>query len=127
MPTLGRQVLVVEDDDSMRESIERLLRAAGYESVAYASAEALLMNGAAEGAACVVTDFKLPALSGFDLLDAIRARGCHTPVILVTAHDGPAVRQEAERRGFAAYLTKPFRGAVLLDAIRVAIEAAAAR
>jgi len=119
--TADRKVLVVEDDLSMREAIERLLGAAGFESAAYESAEALLAGGGGESAACVVSDLKLPAMSGLDLLADMRVRGWQSPLILITAHDAPGLREEAERHGAAAYLAKPFRGIALLEAIRAAI------
>ena len=116
--TNGGVVLVVEDDDSMREAMGRLLNAAGFEAVAYGSAEALLATGGGAGAVCVVSDFKLPAMSGLELLSELVARGSWPPVILVTAHDSPQLRDEARRRGAAAYLAKPFAGSALLAAIR---------
>lgn len=120
MSMAGRRVLVVEDDASMREAIERLLGAAGIEAKLYPSAEDLLANGAAATAACIVSDWKLPAASGLEMLDAIHARGWHPPLILITAHDEPGLREAAARHGVAAYLAKPFRGTALLDAIGAA-------
>ena len=121
MTTVARnEVLVVEDDDSMREAIARLLDAAGYESTTFASAEALLSSGAEKTAGCVVSDQRLPAMSGLELLTHLRARGEWPALILITAHDEPGLRDEAIRRGAAAYLVKPFLGAALLDAIQVA-------
>jgi FixJ family two-component response regulator len=124
----GRKVLVVEDDDSLRPALERLLNAAGFQVATYASAETLLAEGAAsEGAACVVSDLKLPVLSGFDLLAEMRARGGWPPLILITAYDAPGLREEAARRGAVAYLAKPFRGTALLEAINAVIELARPR
>lgn len=117
MPRTAGRVLIVEDDTSMRQAIERLLGAAGIESGTYLSAEALLANGAAADASCIVSDLKLPALSGLEMLDVIRARGWQPPLILITAHDAPGLREEAARHGVAAFLAKPFRGTALLDAI----------
>ena len=116
---LGSQlkVILVEDDEGMREAIESLLDAAGIASVSYASAEALLASGAVGGAACVITDLKLQGMSGLQLLDALNHRGPHPPVILITAHDSPAVRSQAASHGAAAYLAKPFLGSALLAAI----------
>ena len=114
---IGGKVLVVEDDDGMREAIESLLDAAGIESASYGSAEALLSRGAIDGAACVVSDLSLPAMSGLELLSALRARGVRLPLIMITAHDAPGVRREAERCGAAAYLAKPFQASALLTAI----------
>ena len=121
---LGGTVLVVEDDDSMREAIERLLNAAGFGCAAYASADTLLARGVYEDSACVICDLRLPGMSGLELLATLRERGISLPFILITAHDSPGLRQEAMRCGAAAYLAKPFRGTTLLEAVRGAIEPA---
>ena len=113
----GGRVLVVEDDEGMREAIESLLKAAGYATSAYASAEALIAAGTPEDARCIVSDIRLSAMSGLELITELRARGTRLPVILVTAHDSPALRSEAGLRGAAAYLPKPFARAALLAAI----------
>lgn len=125
MSTAIRKVLIVEDDASMREAFERLLGAAGIATRIFPSAEDLLANGAAATAACIVSDWKLPALDGLQMFDAIHARGWRPPLILITAHDEPGLREEAARRGVTDYLAKPFRGTVLIDAIRSATAAAA--
>ncbi|MDS4027310.1 MAG: response regulator [Candidatus Contendobacter sp.] len=124
MGRIGQKILVVEDDDSLRPALERLLNAAGWRTVTYASAEALLADAAAGDAACVVCDLKLPGMSGFDLLAARRTPGGRPPVILITAYDAPGLSEEAARRGAAAYLAKPFRGTALLEAIDTAIKSA---
>ena len=117
----GGRVLVIEDDEGMREAIESLLNAAGYATSSYASAEALIAAGTPEDARCIVSDIRLPAMSGLDLIGELRARGACPPVILVTAHDSPALRGEADRRGAAAYLPKPFARCALLAAIESAM------
>jgi FixJ family two-component response regulator len=117
----GGTVLVVEDDESMREAIERLLNAAGIGCAGYASADALLARGVDEDSACVISDLRLPGMSGLELLATLRERGISLPFILITAHDAPGVRQNAMYSGAAAYLTKPFRGTTLLEAVRGAI------
>jgi FixJ family two-component response regulator len=121
MTASGPKVLLVEDDDSMREAIERLLGAGGFECAAYPSAEAMLSAGADQGAACVVSDLKLPAMSGLELLAQLRERGGKIPLILITAHDAPGQREDALRRGAISYLAKPFRGTALLEAVNAAI------
>jgi two-component system response regulator FixJ len=113
----GRRVLVVEDDESMREAIEILLDAAGIESTAYASAEALLAGGAVDDALCIISDLKLPEMSGLELLTELHRCGAVAPVIVITAHDAPGVRDDALRHGAVAYLAKPFLGTALLAAI----------
>jgi len=114
----GTSVLVVEDDEGMREAIETLLDAAGMSATAYESAEALLDGGAVDDALCVITDVKLPAMSGLELLAHLRARDAHPPVIVITAHDSPGMRKEVTRLGAAAFLPKPFVGNALLTAIK---------
>jgi FixJ family two-component response regulator len=86
------RIIVVEDDASMRRAMARLLNAAGYESVEFGSAEALLRSEAAEAAGCVVSDLQLPAMSGFDLVDQLRRRHGRVPTVFVTAFDAPEVR-----------------------------------
>jgi FixJ family two-component response regulator len=117
----GTRVLLVEDDDGMREAIERLLNAAGFTTAVYASAEELLAAGPAGGDACVVSDLKLPAMSGLELLAQLRRHSWQGPLILITAHDSPGTRKAAEQSGVADYLAKPFLGSTLLAAIRSAI------
>jgi FixJ family two-component response regulator len=116
------KVLVVEDDDGMREAIERLLDAGGFRCKAYASAVALLTGGVDDDSACVISDVRMPGMSGLELLAALRERGNPLPFILITAHDSPALARKAMECGATAYLAKPFRGTVLLGAVRSAIE-----
>jgi len=123
----SKRVLVVEDDDSMRVAIERLLNAAGFATALHASAEELLAVGSVEDDACVVADLALPGLSGIELLGVLRARGWLGSLILITAHDSPSVRQEAARSGVAAYLAKPFPGNSLVAAVHRAMQAPGTR
>jgi two-component system, LuxR family, response regulator FixJ len=120
MEASGR-VLVVDDDNSMRHAIQRLLNASGLATAGYASAEELLAVGPDEADACVVSDLKLPGMSGLELLTELRVRGWQRPLILMTAHDSAGVRKDAERNGVACYLAKPFPGEALVVAIRTAM------
>ena len=114
-------VVVVEDDESMREAIERLLNAAGFGSATYASADALLAHGVDADSACVISDLRLPGMSGLELLAMLRELKILLPFILITAHDAAGLREKAMGCGATAYLAKPFRGTKLLDAVRGAI------
>ena len=120
----GRRVFVVEDDGSMRTAIERLLHAAGLECRLYGSAEELLAEDDSAGAACVITDQRLPAMSGLDLLTALTSRGGWPPMIMITAFDTPGQGDEAARRGAKAYLVKPFSGAALINAVKAVVGSA---
>jgi FixJ family two-component response regulator len=117
-------VLVVEDNEGMRQAIDKLLDAAGFSGIAYSSAEDLIAGGRLDDALCVISDIKLPATSGFELLTQMRARGTCAPVILISANDNAAIRNKAKSSGAAAYLAKPFPGNELLAAIEHIVESA---
>jgi FixJ family two-component response regulator len=110
-------VLVVEDDESMRDAIHTLLSLSGYRTLLFGSAEAMLAEDAIERPLCVISDLNLPAMSGLDLLIELRRRSWPTPVIIITAFDSPSTHQEAMRRGAVAYMAKPFPSSALLTAI----------
>ena len=116
MPNEPPIIVVVEDDASMRQALERILQAGGFTAVSFASGEAALEADAA--ADCLVLDIHLPGMSGFELYRRLALAGKALPGIFITARDEPAVRDEAERLGGAgSYLPKPFSGRDLLDAI----------
>jgi FixJ family two-component response regulator len=110
-------VLVVDDDESMREAIHELLSATGFTNITYASAEELLAGGRINEAFCLVSDFRLPSRSGLELLSELRRQGSQLPAIVITAHDTPGLSQEAALQGAVAYLVKPFSGRALLTAL----------
>ena len=113
----NRPVIVVEDDPSMSQALERILRLGGLSAITYTSAEALLSGGAVASAGCLVLDVQLPKVGGFELHERILRMGVLVPVIFITAFDDPAARTRAARAGAAAFLTKPFSGKVLLEVI----------
>jgi FixJ family two-component response regulator len=117
MPGQYQSIAVVEDDAGMKKAIERLLRAAGFQPVSFASAEELLQTEAAESAVCLVLDIHLPGLSGLELRRILVASGRAKPIIFITGQDEPSLRDEAQRLG-CAYFRKPFEGKALLEAIR---------
>jgi FixJ family two-component response regulator len=115
------EIVVVEDDDAMRQALERFLRSAGFETVTFPSAEALLQAGNARTAACLVLDVHLPGISGFELRRRLTRSGAGAPVIFITAYDESATREQAQELGAVAYLAKPFPGRRLMDAITQAL------
>lgn len=117
----GRKVLLVEDDESMRSALQRLLLAFGFDCDVFASAESLLASGPGEGAACVVSDLKLSGMSGLDLLCEMRERRGWPPLVLITAHDRPGLAEDAALLGAAAYLPKPFAGTALVQVINAVL------
>ena len=115
-----QSIVVVEDDAGMSKAIARLLRAAGFQPVSFASAEELLQTEAADSAACLVLDIHLPGLSGLELRRLLVTSGRAKPVIFITGQDEAPLRDEARRLG-CAYFRKPFEGSALLAAIRAAV------
>lgn len=121
MPDQHQSIVVVEDDVGMKKAIERLLRAAGFHPVSFASAEELLQAEAADSAACLVLDIHLPGLSGLELGRLLVTSGRARPLVFITGQDEPSLRDEAQRLG-CGYFRKPFEGKALLEAIRRAIK-----
>lgn len=114
-------VVIVEDDQSVRKALTRILRMAGWRSITYGSAEDLLADGNAHGAACLILDVQLPGLTGFDLHDRLRQMGTSPPVIFITAFDEPEARERASRAGAVDFLAKPFAGKRLVDTVSRAV------
>lgn len=112
-----RPVIVVEDDASMTQAMQRILRLGGFPVIAFTSAEEMIRSGVGD-ARCMIVDVQLPGMSGFALRSRLAADGHAPPVIFITAFDNPEMRMWAETSGGAALLTKPFSGHVLLDAVR---------
>ena len=124
------ELLLIEDDDAMRAAVERILRSAGHEVRAFASAEALLSALQGQplwpGIACGICDVRLPGACGFELQRALAARGPAPAWIFTTAHDEPAFRERAQRMQ-ASYLPKPFDGRTLLALVARALSQGAGR
>jgi FixJ family two-component response regulator len=110
-------VAVIDDDERFCRSLARLLRAAGMQSITYASAEAFLADTKQPRFDCLVIDVQLGGMSGIDLGRRLVAEGRVVPVIYVTAYDDPETRAEAGAAGAAAFFRKAESGADLLDAI----------
>src|SRR4030095_15933285 len=115
-----QSIVVGEDDAGMSKAIARLLRAAGFQPMSFASAEELLQTEAVDSAACLVLDIHFPGLSGLELARLLIASGRARPVIFITGQDEASLRDEVQRLG-CAYFRKPFEGSALLQAIRAAV------
>jgi len=114
-------VFIVDDDASLRRSLRNLLKSAGFEVAACASAEAFLASGDRDSAACLVVDLRMPGMSGLDLLSHLASTGSPIPTIILTAHGDDAARRRSMRAGAFAFFEKPFKSAALVDAVRKAV------
>jgi FixJ family two-component response regulator len=115
-------VAVVEDDESYRGALQRLLKSAGLSVLAFASAEDFLNSGQQRETGCLIADIRMPGMSGLDLQARLNTEQCPIPTIFITAHGEEKMRLQAMRGGAVKFLAKPFDGAILLEAVRVALD-----
>lgn len=113
-------VYVVDDDESVRRALERLLRSCGYHAVTFGSAEEFMEATSCQGEGCLVLDIRLPGMTGLDLQEKLSSSGSKYAVILMTAHDNSQLQERARKAGAVAYLRKPFPEQSLLDAVQLA-------
>jgi two-component system response regulator FixJ len=117
-------VHVVDDDESARESLAFLLEAADFEVVSHASPLALLDILPLDGAGCVITDMRMPDMTGLELVRELNARGSRVPIIMITGHGDIPLAVEAMRAGVVDFIEKPFGESRMLDALNRALETA---
>ncbi len=113
-------VHIVDDDAAIGRALALLARSAGLEAKAHISAEAFLHSFDPETTACVVTDVKMPGMSGLELHRAVRARDPATAVVIITGHGETSMAVEALKGGAADFIEKPFDDHVFLNAVREA-------
>jgi len=115
-------VFVVDDDISVRESLELLIRSEGWQPETFASAQEFLAHPRKLAPSCLVLDVSLPGLNGLDLQKRVAVERIEMPIIFITGHGNVPMTVQAMKAGAVEFLTKPFSGDVLLSAIRNAIE-----
>ena len=115
-------VSVVDDDESVRESLPDLLNEFGFAARAFSSAEAFLSSDCVDKTRCLILDVMMPGMTGLDLQQELTRRGQGIPVIFITARKDEAVRARALKQGAVKLLNKPFSDTALLDALNVALQ-----
>ena len=105
----------------MREALLDLLDEAGLPARAFASAEEFLLAGRQDECSCLITDIRMPGISGLDLQARLNAAPFRIPIIFITAHGDEGMRTEALRAGAVEFLAKPFDDEVLLETVRAAL------
>jgi len=118
----ARAVYVVDDDDSVRSGIAKLLLSEGYDVRTFDSAEAFLEKGIDDQIACIVLDLQMPGLSGLELQEHLLQDGREMPIVFVTGHGDVPDSVRAMKQGAIDFLPKPFLPTALLDAVAQAIE-----
>lgn len=113
---------VVDDDAAMRDSLAFLLEVNGFQPEVFESANAFLGKALNKAPACVVSDIRMPGMSGVELVRKLKNESIPPPVILITGHGDVALAVEAMKAGAVDFIEKPFDDVVLLNAIRLALE-----
>lgn len=119
-------IAIVDDEESVRKALSRLLRAAGFGVEAYASGADFLRAVEQRPPHCVVLDLRMPHVSGFDVQRALKQADAQVPVVIITGDDSPESRADALGLGAKAYLRKPVDDTMLIDAIQAAIRSSPA-
>ena len=114
-------VAIVDDDESHRRATQSLLRAAGFSTAVFTDAESFLDSASRAVTVCLVTDMRMPGMSGLELHQVLVASGDGIPTVLITAYTDDATRLQALDAGIACFLGKPFAADDLLECIRGAI------
>jgi RNA polymerase sigma factor (sigma-70 family) len=114
-------VFIIDDDASVRKSLERLVRSVGLQGRPFASAPEFLQFAASDGPSCLVLDVRMPEVSGLALQETLAAAGRHIPIIFITGHGDITMSVRAMKAGAMDFLTKPFNDQDLLEAIQEAI------
>jgi FixJ family two-component response regulator len=118
----AKMVAIVDDDDLMRTALQGLLKSAGLLAQAFASADEFLRSGHQHDTACLITDIRMPGMSGLELQAQLNADHCRIPTIFITAHGDAKMRMQAMRAGAVEFLAKPFDDEALLESVRAALE-----
>jgi FixJ family two-component response regulator len=114
-------VAIVDDDELMRGALRGLLKAVGLPARDFASAEEYLDSGQQHETACLITDIRMPGISGLELQAKLNADHCRIPIIFITAHGDEKMRMQAMRGGAVEFLAKPFDDEALLESVRAAL------
>ena len=112
---------VVDDDESVRESLPDLLNELGFATQTFSSAEELLSSDSLDRTRCLILDIAMPGISGLDLQQTLNQRGHTIPIVFITAQRDKAVHEQAVRQGAVSVLLKPFSDVALLEAVRSAL------
>jgi FixJ family two-component response regulator len=114
-------IAVVDDEESVRKAVVRVLRAAGFAAQGFSSGDEFLRSWHFDRPDCLVLDLQMPDISGMEVQKALNLAGAHFPIVIITAHDAPAVREECLRLGAIAYLCKPLDVRSLLDTVALVL------
>lgn len=114
-------ISIVDDDESVREAIESLIKSVGLNAQVFASAEEFLNSNRIKETSCLILDMRMPGMSGLELQGRLSAAGQGIPIIFISAHSDDQTRAQALGAGAVDFLFKPFSETALVDAVRAAV------
>src|SRR5258705_7071947 len=118
----SKLVAIIDDDESMQDSLRDLIESAGLVVRCFGSAEDFLESGLHRQAACLITDILMPKMSGLELQTRLKDEECDIPIIFITAYGDARMRIQAMREGAVEFLAKPFDHHLLLETVRAALD-----
>jgi FixJ family two-component response regulator len=118
----SKVIAIIDDDESMQDSLQDLMESAGLVPQCFGSAEEFLESDWHRRAACVIADIRMPKMSGLELQARLKEEECDIPIIFITAHGNARVRIQAMREGAVEFLAKPFDHQLLLKTVRAALD-----
>src|SRR5882724_7911707 len=118
----SRLIAIIDDDEAMQDSLRDLMEAAGLVARCFGSAEEFLESGLHRQVACLISDIRMPRMSGLELQARLRDEKCDIPIIFITAHGDARMRIQAMREGAVEFLAKPFDHQLLLKTVRAALD-----
>jgi FixJ family two-component response regulator len=116
-------ISIIDDDPSVRQATDGLVRSLGYRAMTFASAEDFLQSDHIDDTSCVITDVQMPGLSGVELQTVLIARGARVPIIFITAFPEDRIRRCVLEAGAVGFLSKPFEESVLIEHLETALGA----
>jgi FixJ family two-component response regulator len=123
----GPLVAIVDDDRSIRNATQDLLKAAGFSTATFEDAESFLGSASRASVACLVADMRMPGMTGVELYEALVASGHGIPTVIITAHPEDVTQARARVAGLTCYLIKPFTPDELLECVHEALAKSRAR
>lgn len=115
-------ISIIDDDESVRTAITRLVQSLGFVALTFASARDFLRSPQRHDISCLITDVQMPDISGTDLQRMLIAEGKNVPIILITAFPDEGIRTRALQAGAVGFLSKPFEGSALIQCIDDALK-----
>jgi len=116
-------ISIIDDDPSVRQATDGLVRSLGYRAETFASAEDFLQSGHIDDTSCLITDVQMPGLSGVELQSVLNERGARVPIIFITAFPEDRIRRSVLEAGAIGFLSKPFEEALLIEHLETALGA----